>query len=379
MNKTTKSLHAKANVNNDAPTATPIYQASAFEAHSDYFYTRNDNPNSNEFEQALAILEETKYALSVTTGMAAINIVLNLLKPGQTLLINKHLYGCSFKLFQWFCENYNVELVVEDLSDVRNWKNLPKVDMVLFETPTNPFLYTININKLAQKVKSKNKNALVVVDNTWATPYYQKPCAMGADISLHSATKYLSGHSDVMGGIVLTNEAKLYEKLRSLRFYFGNILPPFSAWLLRRSLFTLEIRLEQHKKTTNELLAFIATRPEVKKLYYPDIDGKQLTGYPTLIFFELAEKWKDKYKIFSQNLSLFSTGTGMACVTSMVAQPFSGSHASMNNDEKYAIDLTPALVRLSFGMENSADLKEDLTRAFDVISEDFNSYDNHKL
>ena len=368
MNKTTKSLHAKADVTNDAPTATPIYQASAFEAHSDYFYTRNDNPNSNEFEQAVAVLEETDYALAVTTGMAAINIVLNLLKPGQTLLINKHLYGCSFKLFQWFCKNYNIELVVENLAKEKNWKSLPKVDMVLFETPTNPFLYTINIEKLAQKVKSKNNNALVVVDNTWATPYYQKPCAMGADISLHSATKYLSGHSDVMGGVVLTNDEKLYKKLRDLRFYFGNILPPFSAWLLRRSLFTLEVRLEQHQKTTNGLLEFISSRPEVKKLYYPDIDEKQLTGYPTLIFFELEEKWKDKYKTFSQNLSLFSTGTGMACVTSMVAQPFSGSHASMNDDEKYAIDLTPALVRLSFGMENVTDLKEDLNKAFDAIN-----------
>jgi len=368
MNKTTRSLHAKADVTHDAPTATPIYQASAFEAHSDYFYTRNANPNSTEFEEAVALLEETQYALSVTTGMAAINIVLNLLKPGQTLLINKHLYGCSFKLFQWFCENYNISLLVEDLSDEKNWEALPKVDMVLFETPTNPFLYTINIGGLAQKVKALNQDALLVVDNTWATPYYQHPCALGADISLHSATKYLSGHSDVMGGIVLTDKKDLYDKLRSLRFYFGNILPPFSAWLLRRSLFTLEVRLAQHQETTKALLDFISERPEVKKLYYPEIDGTQLTGYPTLIFFELEEKWKDRYTTFSQGLKLFSTGTGMACVTSMVAQPFSGSHASMNDDEKYAIDLTPSLVRLSFGLEKVADLKADLKQAFDAIN-----------
>jgi cystathionine gamma-lyase/cystathionine gamma-lyase/homocysteine desulfhydrase len=157
MDKTTRSLHAKANVERDAPTTTPIYQASAFEAHSDYFYTRNDNPNISEFEEAVAIIEETKYAIGVTTGMAAINIVLNLLKPGQTLLINKHLYGCSFKLFQWFCENYNIELIIEDLSDSKNWDKLPKVDMVLFETPTNPFLYTINIKKLTETIKDKQK------------------------------------------------------------------------------------------------------------------------------------------------------------------------------------------------------------------------------
>lgn len=367
MNKTTRSLHAKADVTRDAPTATPIYQASAFEAHSDYFYTRNANPNSTEFEEAVALLEETKYALSVTTGMATIHIVLNLLKPNQTLLINKHLYGCSFKLFQWFCANYNIKLLVEDLSDENNWKALPIVDMVLFETPTNPFLYTINIARLTQKVKAMNPKALVVVDNTWATPYYQHPCTLGADISLHSATKYLSGHSDVMGGIVLTNNKDLYESLRSLRFYFGNILPPFSAWLLRRSLFTLEIRLQQHQQTTKVLLDFISKRPEVKKLYYPKIDGKQLTGYPTLIFFELETKWATSYQDFSKNLKLFSTGTGMACVTSMVAQPFMGSHASMNDNEKYAIDLTPSLVRLSFGLEKVTDLKADLKQAFDAI------------
>ena len=215
MDKTTRSLHAKANVERDAPTATPIYQASAFEAHSDYFYTRNDNPNISEFEEAVAIIEETDYALGVTTGMAAINIVLNLLKPGQTLLINKHLYGCSFKLFQWFCDNYNIDLIIEDLSDERKRNTLPKVDMVLFETPTNPFLYTINIKELSNFVKSMNRDALVVVDNTWATPYYQRPCSQGADISLHSATKYFSGHSDVMGGIVLTNDAKLYKRLEA--------------------------------------------------------------------------------------------------------------------------------------------------------------------
>jgi cystathionine gamma-lyase/cystathionine gamma-lyase/homocysteine desulfhydrase len=171
-----------------------------------------------------------------------------------------------------------------------------------------------------------------------------------------------------MGGIVLTNEKDLYDKIRSLRFYFGNILPPFSAWLLRRSLFTLEVRLEKHQQTTNELLEFIKTRPEVKRLYYPKIDGEQLSGYPTLIFFELGEEWSEKYKQFSENLNLFSTGTGMACVTSMVAQPFTGSHSSMDDDEKYAIDLTPALVRLSFGMEKTEDLKTDLIKAFEAIN-----------
>ena len=362
MKKITASLHYKVDTSNDAPISTPIYQASAFEAHSDFFYSRKNNPNVEEFEQAVAILAGTKYALGLSTGMAAVSLILNLLKPGQHLIINKHLYGCSYKLFQWFCDNYKIKLSIIDLSDKENWDNLPKADMVFFETPTNPFLYTVNIAKIASIFKKKNPNTLIVVDNTWATPLYQQPCEHGADISLHSATKYFSGHSDVMGGIVLTNGEDIYEKMLSNRFYFGSILAPFNAWLLRRSLYTLDVRLEKHKRTTVELTQFLEGREEIEKVYYPEIDGVQLTDYATLIFFQLAEGYKDKYTELTKSLALFSTGTGMACVTSMIAQPFSGSHASMCDEEKIEMGLDQSLVRLSFGLESVEDLKADLLK-----------------
>lgn len=367
MKKTTQSLHTRVDTSNDAPAVTPIYQASAFEAHSDFFYTRKNNPNIDEFEQAIAVLGETKHALGTTTGMSAVSLVLNLLKPEQHLIINKYLYGCSYKLFQWFCDNYNIQLSIIDLSDKDSWDSLPQADMVFFETPTNPFLYTVNIQKISDIIKSKNKNTLIVVDNTWATPLYQQPCKHGADISLHSATKYFSGHSDVMGGVILSNNTDIYDRLKSLRFYFGAILAPFSAWLLRRSLHTLDIRLEKHKRTTSELVDFLNTRKEVAYVYYPEVDGEQLKDYATLIFFRLAEGYKDKYKAFSSNLELFSTGTGMACVTSMVAQPFSGSHASMCDEEKIEMGLDKSLVRLSFGLEDVNDLKNDIAQALEVL------------
>lgn len=367
MKNFTKSLHTKVDTTHDAPAVTPIYQNSAFEAHSEFFYTRKNNPNIQELEDTVAVLEHANHALATTTGMSAISIVLNLLKPGQHLIINKYLYGCSYKLFQWFCENYQVKLSIEDLSDKENWTSFESADMVLFETPTNPFLFSVNIQVISDVMKSKNPDCLIVVDNTWATPLYQKPCNCGADISLHSATKYFGGHSDVMGGMLVMNNTELYEKLKSLRFYFGAILEPFSAWLLKRSLQTLEIRLEKHHRTTVELVKFLQSRKEITEVFYPEIDGTQLTSYATLVFFTFADGYKEMYKPFSQALTLFSTGTGMACVTSMVAQPYSGSHASLCDEEKVEMGLDESLVRLSFGLEDVTDLKADLAQAFDSL------------
>ena len=164
------------------------------------------------------------------------------------------------------------------------------------------------------------------------------------------------------------NNEGIYEKLLSHRFYFGSILSPFHAWLLRRSLLTLEVRLAQHKKTTVELTKYLESRKEIEKIYYPEVDGEQLTDYATLIFFRLAEGFKDQYEKLAASLTLFSTGTGMACVTSMIAQPFSGSHASMCDEEKIEMGLDKSLVRLSFGLENVDDLKADLAQALNALS-----------
>lgn len=367
MKEITKLLHTKVDTSQDAPAVTPIYQASAFEAHSEFFYTRKNNPNIQELEDSIAALADCKHSLAVTTGMTAITIVLSLLKPGQTLVVNKFLYGCSFKLFQWFGEQYKINIEVIDLSDTTTWDKITACDMVFFETPTNPFLYSVNITDLTASIRSKHPACLIVVDNTWATPLYQKPCKIGADISLHSATKYFAGHSDVMGGLINTDNTELYEKMKSLRFYFGAILAPYSAWLIKRSLLTLEVRLEKHHKTTQVLKEYLESRAEIEHVYYPTIDGEQLTGYGTLIFFRFVDKYKDAYRTFSQALNLFSTGTGMACVTSMVAQPYNGSHASMCAEEKASMQLTENLVRLSFGLEDVNDLKEDLDQALNSL------------
>ncbi|MBZ5615787.1 MAG: PLP-dependent aspartate aminotransferase family protein [Acidobacteriia bacterium] len=368
MNRTTKALHCRINAADARSSVTPLYQCSAFQAGSPYFYTRKNNPNIAEFEAVIATLEDARYAVAVTTGMAALSTALQLLSPGDTLVVNKDIYGCSYKLFQRVAARMQFVLKTLDLSSRANIGAVPeRTRMVIFETPTNPFLKTVDIAAVAEEVKGKNPDSLILVDNTWATPLFQHPLALGADISMHSATKYFSGHSDVMGGVLLTDRADLHEELRSTRFYHGTVLDPHSAWLLRRSMQTFAMRMKHHHEVAADIKGFLATRPQVAHVYYPAIDGCQLTGYGSLIFFDLREDLADYYDVFTANLKLFDTGTGMACVTSMVAQPYTGSHASMTPEEKAEMGLDRKLVRLSLGLEDPDDLKEDLANALDAM------------
>ncbi len=365
----TKALITKASFEGALPVTTPLFQSSAFQSGSTHFYTRKSNPNSEEFEDVVKTLEGTAFAISVTTGMSAITLCLDLLGPGQTLVINQDIYGCSFKYFQRVTARRQLNLKIIDLSKKENYAKIPEqTDMILFETPTNPFLKSISISEVSNYVKTRNPKALVVVDNTWATPLFQSPTKWGADLSLHSATKYFSGHSDVMGGIILTDRADLHEELMQDRFFSGCILAPHSAWLLCRSLQTLPLRMREHQRVTTDMFSFLRGFSEIQKIYYPEVDGEQLTSYGSIIFFQFRDELKYKYTEFIRSLKLFKTGTGMAAVTSMVAQPFTGSHASMTAEEKYAIGLDEGLVRLCFGFEDPEDLKTDLKNAFKLLS-----------
>lgn len=364
----TEALHYRINNAETHPVATPIYQNSAFTADSPYFYTRKSNPNSVELEGALALLEKSKHVISATTGMTAIMLVLQQLRPGDHLVINQYIYGCSYKLFQRYAEQNGLTLSIMDLSDPEQRENIPDdVSMVLFETPTNPFLKTIPIRKIADISARKNPQALVVVDNTWATPLFQNPLDNGAHVSLGSATKYISGHSDVMGGFIAVNDDKLAEELRESRFYSGAILDPNSAWLLRRSLHTFPIRMREHVRITQSLYEFLQGRDEVAKIYMPETDKNQLREYGGILFFEFSNAYQQSYVKFRDSLKLFDTGTGMACVSSMVAQPWSGSHASLCDTEKQEMGINTGLVRLCFGLENADDLMADLDKAFAAL------------
>jgi cystathionine gamma-lyase / homocysteine desulfhydrase len=364
----TEALHYRIDNAQTRPVATPIYQNSAFTADSPYFYTRKSNPNSCELEGALALLEGAAQVITTTTGMSAISLVLQLLKPNDHLLINAAIYGCSYRLFQRYSEQFNIRLTILDLSLPAHRDNLPDdLDMVLFETPTNPFLKTIPIREIADRLHRNNPAALLVVDNTWATPLFQAPLECGADLSLASATKYISGHSDVMGGFIACNDRQLASRLLENRFYTGAILDPHSAWLLRRSLHTLPIRMREHARITRILDAWLRQRDEVETVFSPTIDAEQLRDYGGILFFQFATSHQHHYADFATSLKLFDTGTGMACISSMVAQPWSGSHASLSDEDKRAMGIDKGLVRLCFGLENEADLITDLAQAFDRL------------
>lgn len=368
MKSMTKVLHARVNDSGSHPSVTPLYQCSAFEADSRFFYSRKNNPNIAELEEVVCMLEGAKHAVAVTCGMTAIYACLEFLSPGDVVVINKHIYGCSFKLLQRVCKRRNCKLTILDLSENSSLADIPKdTKMVFFETPTNPFLKTINIRRVSDYVKTVNPDALVIVDNTWASPLFQHPLEHEADISLHSGTKYIGGHSDVMSGVLLTNRDDLYDELSLIRFYGGMVLSPESAWLVRRSIQTLQVRIHYQRDVTRDMQEFLSTLAQVEKVYYPDIDGDQLTDYGGILFFDLREDLVDRYADFASALSLFGTGTGMACVTSMVAQPYTGSHASMSPEEKLDMGLGRRLVRLCFGLEDPDDLRSDIMSAFRAI------------
>jgi cystathionine gamma-lyase/cystathionine gamma-lyase/homocysteine desulfhydrase len=370
MHTSTEILNFKFDDNNSRSSVTPIYQCSAFSSDSEYFYSRKNNPNVQEFEEIIKILEKTKFSIAVATGMSALYMILDLLTVNDTLLVNKDIYGCSYKLFDRVCKQRKIKLVVLDLSEEKNLKNIPDdISMVIFETPTNPFLKTIDIRKISDIAKKKNKKALVVCDNTWATSIFQKPLDFGADISIHSCTKYYSGHSDVMGGVLLVNDQNIYNELINIRFYGGLIMTPYHAWLLRRSMQTFVLRINYQSQITKDIYQFLKTVPLIEKVYYPKIDNDQLKDYGGIVFFQFKKEYEDKYQLFRDSLKLFSTGTGMACVTSMVAQPYSGSHASLSENEKIMMGLNKGLVRLCFGLEDTNDIKKDLMEAFKCVEE----------
>ena len=353
------------------PVATPIFQTSAFRSGDPHFYTRSSNPNFCEMEEILVALEKTPAAQAVllSSGMAAIAATLSLLKPGDQLVVCELIYGCSYRLFSDFCEHLNIDLVLADLTDPVVQKKVitSETSMVFFETPTNPFLKTINIQDVSDRLHQLNPEGIVVVDNTWATPLNQKPLQFGADIAVYSGSKFFGGHSDLIIGAVTTRHAELGKKLKAYRFYHGALPDPFGAWLLRRSMQTLGIRLERHKRNSELIAQYLRQNAHVSHVYLPEIDGKQLTDYGCLLFMDVKTDEHAQINAFMDALTLFDQGTPMASVASAVANPFYGSHLSMSPEEKERIGLDEFVVRLSIGLEEPDDLIADLEQAFSRV------------
>jgi cystathionine gamma-lyase len=355
---------------------TPIYPSSTFRVkypgdESGYVYSRWSNTTRLALEKALASLEEGRSAYAFASGLAAIDGVLNLLHAGDHIVAVSDLYGGSHRLFDNLMQtNYQLEFTYVDGRDPSDFAGAVRDNTRLFwiETPTNPLLHMVDIAAVS-KIARQHK-ILMAVDNTFATPYIQKPLNLGADIVHHSASKYLSGHCDVIGGALVVRDDKLAEKLRFNQYAVGAILSPFESWLILRGLKTLHLRMERHSFNAVKIVEYLKTIDLVGKIYYPGHDGAALPNRMRLpggmVSFELDADL-ETVKTFVQSTRLIVLAESLGGVESLINHPASMTHSSIPTEEREAHGISDQLIRLSVGVEHIDDLVTDLGRAFDTM------------
>ena len=349
-------------------TSTTFVQKSLGE-NPEFVYSRSSSPTRKALEECFASLEEGDFCSAHSSGCASMHLITQFLNPGDVLLGETDLYGGSFRLFNHLKQTQHLNFSLIDFSDLnlleKKMKEL-KPKMIWIETPTNPLLKIIDIQKVSQM---KPKGSLLVVDNTFASPYFQKPLLLGADIVFHSATKYLGGHSDCLAGLTVTKRKDLGEKLAFFSKTIGPTLSPFDAYLLLRSLKTLSLRMEAHDKNARAVAEFLKTHPKVEQVFYPSLKDhpqfelaqKQMSGFSGVVSFYLKGQGKDVKK-FLESLKVFSLGESLGAVESLAEQPLTMTHNSYHHE-----GITENLIRLSIGIEHQEDLLEDLNQAFKSV------------
>jgi len=375
MGFSTKAIHA--GIEPDPSTGsimTPIHLTSTYVQqglgkHKGYEYSRVSNPTRTVLEKNIAALENGKQGLAFASGMAAEAAIFQLLKAGDHAIASRNVYGGTYRLAKLVLNDYGLEFDFVDTTDVATIKAAikPNTKMVFVETPTNP---TMEITDLAAVAKlCRAKKLVSVVDNTFATPYLQNPLKFGIDIVLHSATKYLNGHSDMLGGLVVLNSRPLTERLRFIQKSVGAIMSPFEAWMCLRGIKTLAVRMARHDMNALEVAAFLHTHRKVKKLNYPGLLShpqhrlaqKQMRGFGGMISFDLGSLEKAK-KLLSA-VRLCSLAESLGGVETLISHPATMTHASVPPDERERIGVTDGLVRISVGIEDVEDIIADLKQA----------------
>jgi cystathionine beta-lyase len=339
---------------------TPIYQTSTYEQdgigemRSGYEYSRTGNPTRRALEALIAELEGGTAGFAFASGMSAIAAVLHLFGSGDKVIIGTNVYGGTFRILDKIFKQYSLQFEIVDTTDLSAIRNAvtPDVKAILLETPANPLLSVTDIAAISKI--AKEKGVLTVVDNTFLTPYLQRPIELGADIVVHSATKYLGGHSDTIAGLVVVNDSALAEKLAFIQNSVGAILQPFDSFLLIRSIKTLGVRMDRHVENAEKIAAFLRKNSAVKKLYYPEIGA--------MISFELDESY-DVNRFF-KSLKLIALAESLGGVESLVCHPATMTHASIPKEIREKVGITESLIRLSVGIENADDLITDLETAF---------------
>ncbi len=354
---------------------TPIYQTSTFVQeepgkHKGYDYSRTDNPTRTALQKNIASLEEGKYGLSYASGLAAIDNIMNLLKKGDHVVSCDDVYGGTFRLFEGVKKKFGLEFDWVDMTDVENVKKSIKKNtrVIWIETPTNPLLKLIDIKAVVEV--AKQHKILTVVDNTFMSPYFQKPLLLGADIVVHSTTKYLNGHSDVIGGALVVNDKKVFEELKFLQNAIGAVPSPFDCWLVLRGIKTLHVRMRQHEENAKRIAEYLEKHPKVKKVIYPGLKShpqhelakKQMSGFGGMISFEIKGSLEDA-KRFLKKTKIFSLAESLGGVESLIEHPAIMTHASLPKEVRGKLGISDGLVRLSVGIEDVDDLIKDLDTA----------------
>ncbi|MEO1051275.1 MAG: cystathionine gamma-synthase [Bacteroidota bacterium] len=373
----TKAIHA--GVEPDPSTGaimTPIYQTSTYVQaspgdHKGFEYSRSQNPTRLALEKNIAALENGKHGLCFASGLAAIDAVVKLFNPGDEIISANDLYGGTYRIFTKVFEKYGLKfhfIGMEDVAEIEKYINA-NTKMIWLETPTNPMMNVIDIEAAAKIGKAHN--LLVAVDNTFATPYMQTPLDMGADIVMHSVTKYLGGHSDVVMGALALNDDELAERLVFLQNSCGGVPGPQDSFLVLRGIKTLHLRMERHCENGRKVAEFLKGHPKVENIYWPgfedhpnhEIAKKQMRGFGGMISFTTKGDDKEESFRIMESFKLFKLAESLGGVESLSNHPASMTHASIPREERMKVGLFDSLIRLSVGIEDADDLIEDLKQA----------------
>jgi cystathionine beta-lyase/cystathionine gamma-synthase len=353
----------------------PIYQTSTFAQqavgkHRGYEYARTGNPTRTALEQCIASLEGGAHGLAYASGMAAESAVMQLLRPGDHTVTTDDLYGGTYRLFCRVLEPMGLRFSFVDGADLKAVEAAitERTRMVWIESPTNPLLKLIDIKAVSEIAHSRQ--ALVVVDNTFLSPYFQQPLGLGADLVVHSATKYLGGHSDLIGGVVVLKDVELFERLAFLQNAVGAVPGPLDAWLILRGLKTLAVRMQQHERSARKIAGFLSEHQKVERVYYPGLPGhpqraiaeRQTSGFGGMVSFEVRGGL-DKARGVVERTELFTLAESLGGVESLVELPALMTHASIPAEVRRAHGVADGLIRISVGLEDVDDLISDLDRA----------------
>jgi cystathionine gamma-lyase len=381
MKFSTRAIHAGQHPDpSTGAIMTPVYLTSTYVqespgVHKGWEYSRTHNPTRKAYENCIANLESAKFGFAFASGCAATTTVMHMLKQGDHVVAFDDMYGGTFRLFDKVLRHNGLEFTFTDLTEVENFSKAikPNTKMVWLETPTNPTLKLTDIEAVVKK--AKQKNILVVVDNTFMSPYFQRPIELGADIVVHSATKYIGGHSDMVGGVAVTNDEKIAEKMAFLSNSMGGVQGAFDSFLALRSLKTLPIRMKAHAESAMKVANYLEAHPIVEKVVYPGLKShpqhelakKQMHGFGGMITFFIKGGLPASKK-FLESVQVFALAESLGGVESLIEHPAIMTHASVPSSQRKALGIDDSLIRLSVGIEDVDDLLSDLKQAFEQVN-----------